>query len=39
MAWGGASAVAMEVVTAFVVLALEWYLCYWLYERKIFIRI
>jgi predicted acyltransferase len=39
MAWGGASAAAMEVVTAFVVLTLEWYLCYWLYRRKIFIRI
>lgn len=29
----------METVTSLVVLAAMWYICYWLYKRKIFIRI
>jgi hypothetical protein len=37
--WMGASEGFVKIVNALVVLALEWYLCYWLYKRKIFIRI
>lgn len=29
----------METITSLVVLAAMWYICYWLYKRKIFIRI
>ncbi len=29
----------IDVATAFVVLGLEWYLCYWLYKKRIFIKI
>jgi predicted acyltransferase len=37
LGWTGTELTA--VVTAFVVLGLEWYLCYWLYKRRIFIKI
>jgi predicted acyltransferase len=37
--WLGASEGMVKIVNALVVLALEWYLCYWLYIRRIFIRI
>jgi hypothetical protein len=30
---------AMHVLTALTVLALEWGLCFWLYKRKILIKI
>ncbi|MBK0383653.1 DUF5009 domain-containing protein [Pedobacter sp. SD-b] len=29
----------MDIVNAFVVLFLEWYMCFWLYQRKAFIKI
>jgi predicted acyltransferase len=35
--WTGAGLVAL--LTALVSLAVHWYLCYWLYERKILIKI
>lgn len=31
--------VPMEMITSLVTLAALWYLCYWLYKRKIFIKI
>ena len=37
LGWMGTA--ALGVVTALVVLGLEWYLCYWLYERNIFIKL
>ena len=37
--WLGASEGTVKIINALVVLALEWYMCYWLYRRKIFIRI
>jgi len=39
LGWFDASEITMRVANAFVVLGLQWYLCYWLYKRKIFIRI
>ncbi len=39
LTWVGAGVGTMEVVTAFVVLGLMSYLCHWLYQRHIFIRI
>ena len=35
----GASEVAKVLVAALAVLALEWYLCYWLYRRNVFIKV
>jgi predicted acyltransferase len=35
----GASAAVASIVTALATFALEWYLCYWLYRRKILIKI
>lgn len=29
----------MDIVNAFIVLFLEWYMCFWLYQRKAFIKI
>jgi predicted acyltransferase len=37
--WLGASEGTVKIINALVVLAIEWYMCYWLYRRKIFIRI
>lgn len=37
LGWMGAAGV--QVVTALVVLALEWALCYWLFRRRIFLKI
>ncbi|MFC1562156.1 acyltransferase family protein [candidate division KSB1 bacterium] len=37
--WFGLEGTGVSVVSALVTLALEWYLCYWLFTRKIFIRI
>ena len=31
--------VPIHVIAAFVTLFLEWYLCYWLYQRKIFFKL
>ena len=39
LGWLGGGIGTMETVTAFVVLGLMSYLCYWMYERRIFIRI
>jgi predicted acyltransferase len=35
----GASAGIVKLINALIVLGIEWYLCYWLYKRKIFFRI
>ena len=37
--WLGSGAAVKAFVAALAILALEWYLCYWLYRRKIFIRV
>ena len=37
LGWMGGA--ALGIVTALVVLGIEWYLCYWLYKRKIFIKL
>ena len=29
----------MDIVNALVVLFLEWYLCYWLYQKKVYIKV
>lgn len=39
LGWFGTPEAAVQVITAFVVLGLEWYLCYWLFKRRIFIKI
>ena len=39
LGWLGAGIGTMEVLTSLVVLGLITYLCYWLYQRRIFIRI
>ncbi len=33
------SQTVMDIVNALVVLSLEWYLCYWLYQKKIYIKV
>ncbi|WP_256009320.1 acyltransferase family protein [Desertivirga xinjiangensis] len=35
----GTPANALALISAFCTLAAEWYLCYWLYQRKIFFKI
>ena len=37
LGWTGG--VSVEIINALLVLAIEWYLCYWLYRKKLFIRI
>jgi predicted acyltransferase len=37
--WLGASDGSIHIINAIVVFALEWYLCWWFYKRKIFIKI
>ncbi len=37
--WLGASEGAVKIVNAMIVLGLEWSLCYWLFRKKIFIKI
>ena len=37
--WFGSGEAVKAFVAALVVLALEWYLCYWLYRRKVFIKV
>jgi predicted acyltransferase len=37
--WQGASEGTIKVANALIVLGFEWYLCYWLFRRKIFIKI
>jgi predicted acyltransferase len=39
MDWVGLSESIMHFTTYMVILALEWYLCYWLYKKRIFIKI
>ncbi len=39
LSWVGVSEGTIHIINALVVLALEWYLCYWLYKRRIFIKI
>lgn len=37
--WLGSNEVTMKIVAALAALAINWYLCYWLYKRKIFIKV
>ncbi len=37
--WIGASEGIMNLTAYMTILGIEWYLCYWLYKRKIFIKI
>lgn len=37
--FGWTGEVSAEILTSLVVLFILWYICYWLYKRKIFIRI
>ncbi len=39
LGWFGIAEAAQETANALVVLGLAWYLCYWLYRRRIFIKI
>ena len=39
LSWIGLAQPVVAVFNALTVLALEWYLCYWLYRREIFIKI
>jgi predicted acyltransferase len=39
LGWVGVAGSAAVVLNALAALALEWYLCYWLYQRRILIRI
>ena len=39
LGWFGVLGATAVVVSALTALALEWYLCYWLYERRILIKI
>lgn len=37
--FGGMGPAALVILTSLVVLGIEWYLCYWLYERRVFIKL
>jgi len=37
--WLGVNLGIIHVINALVVLGLEWYICYWLYKKRIFIKI
>ena len=39
LAWIGVGEAVVAVLSALVILGLEWLLCYWLYKREIFFRI
>jgi predicted acyltransferase len=39
MNWVGLSESIMNFTTFIFILGLEWYICYWLYKKKIFIKI
>jgi len=39
LSWIGASAFIINVVTSLTILTLEWFLCYYLYKKRIFFRI
>ncbi|MDF9796025.1 putative acyltransferase [Catalinimonas alkaloidigena] len=39
LSWIGANAHTMAIVASIAVFALYWYLCYWLYKRKIFFKV
>ncbi|KPK86933.1 MAG: N-acetylglucosamine transporter [Bacteroides sp. SM23_62_1] len=39
LGWFSAGEGTVQIVNALVVLALEWYLCWWFFKRKIFIKI
>lgn len=39
LGWLGANANMMAITASLAVFALYWYLCYWLYKRKIFFKI
>ncbi len=39
LSWIGTPAGVAGVLSALAVLALDWYLCAWLYKRRIFIQI
>jgi hypothetical protein len=37
--WLGASEGTVQISNAVIVFGMEWYLCYWLYRKRIFIKI
>ena len=39
LSWSGVSAEVMALAASIAVFALYWYLCYWLYQRKIFFKV
>jgi predicted acyltransferase len=39
LSWLGVNLGIIHVINALFVLGLEWYLCYWLYKKRIFIKI
>ncbi|WPP52062.1 acyltransferase family protein [Catalinimonas niigatensis] len=39
LGWIGANGYTMAIVTSIAIFALYWYLCYWLYKRKIFFKV
>ena len=39
LSWLGASEGPIKIINALIVFGIEWYLCYWLFRKKIFIKI
>jgi predicted acyltransferase len=39
LGWFGASVFTMSLITSLTILSLEWFLCYYLYKKRIFFRI
>jgi hypothetical protein len=39
LGWLGANEGTIKIINALIVFSMEWYLCYWLYRKKIFIKI
>jgi len=39
MTWMGVTLALVAVINSLCILATEWYLCYWLYKRELFIKI
>ena len=39
LSWLGSSEGTIKILNAMIVFGIEWYLCYWLFKKKIFIKI
>lgn len=39
LGWLGANATTLAIAASLGALAIDWYLCYWLYQRRVFIKV